>query len=165
MLGLTKKTDYALIALAYLARRRDSLVSAREIARATRMPLPILTNVLKTLAGEGIVASERGAHGGYGLAHAAHGISLFDLIGAVEGPVQFVQCADREPGAADSTDARDTCSLEPCCLIRRSALRVHERFREFLRSVSLAELLDDGPTPMLVSPASSLVVEQRASVG
>ena len=164
MLGLTKKTDYALIALAYLAKRKDSLVSAREIARATGMPLPILTNVLKTLAGEGIVASERGAHGGYGLAAAAQGISLYDLIGAVEGPVQFVQCADREQVVSDSTVPRETCSLEPCCLIRRSALRVHERFREFLRSVSLAELLDDGPTPVGVNPTSPLVVERTARV-
>jgi DNA-binding transcriptional ArsR family regulator len=61
MLALTKKTDYALIALSHLAKRPETVVSAREIAEACGVPQPILTNILKTLASAGIMVSTRGA--------------------------------------------------------------------------------------------------------
>ena len=148
MLALTKKTDYALIALAYLARQTGTLVSARELARLSHVPLPILTNVLKTLAHAGIVISERGASGGYSLARPARSISLHELIAVIEGPVHFVQCAPDENGASH----RGGCDLEPCCAIRQPAHRVHGRLREFLESVSLAELVGE-PTVSVGIPA------------
>ncbi len=138
MLALTKKTDYALIALSYLAKRVEGVTSAREISKASHVPLPILTNILKTLAHAGMVASERGSAGGYSLAKPAESINLHDLITAIEGPFHFVQCV------STGTDAHRTpCELEPCCSIRQPAHRIHDRLKEFLESVTLAELVDD----------------------
>ena len=65
MLSLTKKTDYALIALAYLAERPDRTVSAREIAGGFQMPVALVMNILKTLHHAKWLASTRGAKGGY----------------------------------------------------------------------------------------------------
>jgi len=138
MLALTKKTDYALIALSYLAKRAEGVMSARELATASRVPLPILTNILKTLARACMVASERGSAGGYSLAKPAESISLHELITAIEGPVHFVQCV-----SAGAESHRNPCELEPCCSIRQPAHRVHGRLKEFLESVTLAELVDD----------------------
>lgn len=138
MLALTKKTDYALIALAHLAKQAQGVVSARELGLASRVPLPILTNILKTLAQAGLVSSERGANGGYALARSATSITLHELIRAVEGPFQLVQCV---PGEHDSN--REPCELESCCSIRKPAHRVHDRMKEFLESVTLAELVDE----------------------
>ncbi len=137
MLALTKKTDYALIALAYLARRTGELVSARELAGLSRVPQPILTNILKTLAHAGLVSSERGATGGYALARPASSITLHEMITAIEGPVHLVQCLP------DGDAHRTTCELESCCVIRLPAHRVHGRLKEFLQGVTLAELVDD----------------------
>ena len=64
MLALTKKTDYALIALSELARREAEVLSVRELSERHRMPLPLLTNILKNLTRAGIVVSVRGVLGG-----------------------------------------------------------------------------------------------------
>lgn len=138
MLALTKKTDYALIALAHLARCGRGVVSARELSGVSHVPLPILTNILKTLAQAGLVTSERGAAGGYALARTANSITLHELINTIEGPFHLVQCA---PGA--EANHREPCELEGCCTIRQPAHRVHDRMREFLESVTLAELVEE----------------------
>lgn len=136
MLALTKKTDYALIALCHLARMSDGVVSAREIAGSYGMPLPMLTNLLKTLNRAGIVFSERGAFGGYRLARPATSISLHELISAVEGPFQFVRCS--EPSGVDNGGP---CGLESCCPIRGPAHRIRRRLKQFLETITLAELM------------------------
>jgi len=137
MLALTKKTDYALIALTYLARRTGHVVNAREIASVTRVPLPILTNILKRLAATGIVVSERGVNGGYGLGKAPEYITLHELITAIEGPFQFVQCL-----LSSAESHRAPCELEASCPIRLPAMRVHDRLRSFLQGVTVADLID-----------------------
>ena len=68
MVALTRKTDYALVALAYLARWEQGCVSARDIAARVRIPLPMLMGILNQLARRGLVISTRGAKGGYRLA-------------------------------------------------------------------------------------------------
>ena len=79
MLALTRKTDYALIALCHLARQPERVISARQIARRFSMPLPLLMNVLKTLAAHEVVRSVRGAKGGYQLARRPEDLTL-DLL-------------------------------------------------------------------------------------
>src|SRR5436190_22048450 len=78
MLCLSRKVDYALISLAYLAERSDR-VSAREIAEVCGLPLPLLMNILKSLHQRGILRSVRGAAGGYEVASDLNVLSLFDL--------------------------------------------------------------------------------------
>lgn len=143
MLALTKKTDYALIALSHLAKCSREYISAREIARACGVPLPILTNILKVLTNGGIVESARGASGGYALSRSIDAISLHELITTVEGPFQFVQCVLGSPSAS-----RHACDLESSCPIRSPAFKIYDRIREFLENVTLAELVNDGPTPI-----------------
>jgi Rrf2 family protein len=153
MLALTKKTDYALIALALLARQSDGVVSAREIARESGLPLPILTNVLKTLAGSRIVISARGATGGYALARPISAISLYELVTSIEGPFHLVQCASREI----STD-KGGCEHESSCPIRRPVYRIHDRLEEFLKSVSLDEITQETPATQRAHDAETVTV-------
>lgn len=138
MLALTKKTDYALIALSRLAHGSGGVVSAREIAEGSGVPLPILTNILKTLTGAGIVFSARGAAGGYGLAKSTEAISLHELITSIEGPFHLVKCM-----MASAVSSKMPCDLEPSCPIRQPAYRIHDRLREFLENVSLAEIINE----------------------
>jgi Rrf2 family protein len=103
MLCLSKKIDYALVALAYLAEReREGVASAREIAQANELPLPLLMKILKRLHRHGVVSGTRGVKGGYRLARDTDSLSLHDLIVIVEdgdpihrrhrhGPVQALQ--------------------------------------------------------------------------
>ena len=155
MLALTRKTEYALIALSHLARRSGRVVSAREIADTSGVPLPILTNTLKALASGGIVRSARGVRGGYALQHPLNSISLHDLIVATEGPVHLVRCAL----AVDATSRR-SCDLEPSCPIRQPVNRIHNRLTRFLEDVSLAEIVGD--VAFRVPARSADVGEDRA---
>jgi Rrf2 family protein len=84
MLRLSKKADYALISLAYLAEHPDHVVSAREIAETCGLPLPLLMNILKVLHQRGILRSTRGATGGYRIASDLSQLSLLDLSDLLE---------------------------------------------------------------------------------
>src|SRR5437764_5998446 len=84
MLRLSKKADYALISLAYLAEHRGHVVPAREIAERCQMPVPLLMNILKVLHQRGILRSVRGASGGYQIATDLSRLSLLELSGLVE---------------------------------------------------------------------------------
>ena len=87
MLQLSKKVDYALIALMHLAQQGDRTSwSAREIAAGYGMPQDLLAKILQKLAREGIVASQQGTKGGYSLAHPATAIDVVRVIEAVDGP-------------------------------------------------------------------------------
>lgn len=141
MLAFTRKTDYALIALTHLAQHPDACNSAREIAARYGVPLPLLMNILKQMTQQGLAQSVRGPRGGYRLATTPDKISLNDIIGAVEGPVQLVQCVDWYQNKARGK-LKTGCDLMAACPVRPTIHRVHARLVEFLAGVTLADVVD-----------------------
>lgn len=142
MLAITRKTDYAFIALAHLAQQPDGCTSAREIAERYGIPLPLLMNILKVLTQQGLASSSRGPRGGYSLGMPAEQITLYDVVRAVEGPIQLVQCM--EPREGDSAnESRHDCNLAGCCPVRSPIQRIHERLVAFLDETTLADLAQD----------------------
>ncbi len=137
MFSLTRKTDYALVALTAMVHERH-LVSARGLADRLNLPLPVLRNILKHLTQVGLINSTRGQQGGYQLARTAEEISLVDLIEAMEGPLRLTMCC-RPSGDPD----RDKCDLEGSCMIKRPVQRVHALMQQFLSRISLAQLAHD----------------------
>ena len=92
MLRLSKKADYALISIGYLAEHTGHVVSAREIAERCQLPLPLLMNILKVLHQRGILKSVRGANGGYQVASDLGEVSLLelsDLLDRTDGEVKM----------------------------------------------------------------------------
>lgn len=139
MLSLTRKADYALVALAYLGqRRRDDRppVSARQIAETFGLPLPMLTNILKELAQARLIASTRGAQGGYHLAMDPEQVSLLEVVTAVDGPMRLAPCTDGLPIVGQG------CGIESCCPVREPVRRLHDRLNGFFANLTLADLLD-----------------------
>ena len=66
MLKLTRKVEYALIALRYMQRNREgNCASAKEISNLYNIPLPLLSKILQNLSRANIIHSIRGPHGGY----------------------------------------------------------------------------------------------------
>ena len=137
MLCLTKRTDYALIALADLDKHREEVTSARHIARSFRIPVPLLMNILKDLQRHGLIKSVRGARGGYYLARDLNKISLADLLEIMEGPAKLVACAT-------SNGKARPCSRGNECPIQMPMARVQKKFAQFLRKVNLADLVGQG---------------------
>jgi Rrf2 family protein len=156
MLALTKKTDYALIALSHLAKNEDAVISARTLAKISGIPFSILTNIMKELAHASIVKSERGPHGGYTLARPSDAISLHELITTIEGPFQFVQCM-----LTDSEESKRSCELTASCPIRTPAYKIHQHFRRFLENVSLAEIVTENGSSDAASQVDVLTNEHK----
>ena len=93
---VSAKVDYALRALCELAAAPPGPVTAERLAAAQEIPPKFLENILLELRRAGIVASQRGAEGGYRLARSAAEVSLADVIRAVEGPIASVRGAPPE---------------------------------------------------------------------
>ena len=88
---LSAKADYALRASLELASAGEGHVKAEALARAQDIPLRFLEQILLDLKHAGLVASQRGADGGYWLAKQPAEVSLADVIRAVEGPLANVR--------------------------------------------------------------------------
>ncbi len=143
MLTLTRKTDYALVALTHLAeRQRESAgpVSARLIAEAYNLPLPLLMNTLKELAAAKFITSTRGATGGYSLAVDPDQLTLLDVVTTIEGPVKLATCCDPLPIMGQQ------CSVGGRCPIKNSIQSLHHRLIDFFRGITLRQMLDASAT-------------------
>ena len=153
MLAITRKTDYAFIALTHLAQGPDDCISAREIAERYGIPLPLLMNILKVLTHEGLANSSRGPRGGYSLAKPTAKITLYDVVRAVEGPIQLVQCMELRDGETADENKHD-CNLVASCPVRSPIQRIHERLVQFLEDVTLEDLAQQDPCCGAVPPAA-----------
>jgi Rrf2 family protein len=75
---VSAKADYALRAVPELAAAREGPVKGERIAQAQNIPLKFLENILLELRHDGLVASQRGAEGGYWLARPPDEITVVD---------------------------------------------------------------------------------------
>jgi len=146
MLSLSRRVDYALIALAYLAERPGRVAPARQIALAYDLPAALLMNILKTLHQHKIVRSLRGTKGGYYLAIDPATVSLYDLIALLDGPVRTIECTDHQGPEAAGSAAGDECDCRalPACPVQRPLKALHHRLVRFLREVRLADIILPG---------------------
>ena len=88
---ISAKVDYAVRAAVELAAAGGDPIKGEQIAEAQDIPLKFLENILGELKHTGIVASRRGAQGGYWLAKPAAKVSIADVVRAVEGPLASVR--------------------------------------------------------------------------
>jgi Rrf2 family protein len=136
MLRLSKKADYALMAMKHLATRTDVMsASAREIAEAYDIPVELMAKVLQRLARRGLLASHQGTRGGYRLATAPSAISVADIIQAIDGPLTVTAC---------STEA-ENCGQYSKCSVRDPLWRIKDRILAALATCSLQEVSAEVP--------------------
>lgn len=135
MIGLTKKTDYALLALCHLSHADAAQsVRTREIAERFAIPAELLAKIMQRLARAGIVESAPGPTGGYVLARAPHRINIGEVIEAVEGSPALVHCMKSE---------LPDCDQHPTCTIRKPLERINARVFQMLSHISLQEVCDE----------------------
>ncbi len=87
---ITAKVDYAVRAAAEMAAAPAGPVKGDRLAERQGIPAKFLENILADLRRSGLVASQRGADGGYWLARPADTVTVADIIRAVEGPLADV---------------------------------------------------------------------------
>jgi len=109
LLQVSRKVDYALRAMIYLATLPEGVREPlQEVATKNDIPKDFLAKILKTLADEGLVTALRGPHGGVSIGRSASQISFLEVIEAVDGPVQLNVCLDETKGCS----LADSCSMQ-----------------------------------------------------
>jgi Rrf2 family protein len=149
MLRLSKKTDYALIAMKHLAsdpQRRAA--SAREIAGTYDIPVELMAKVMTQLVRSGLLTSHQGVHGGYELAHPPAAISVAAVIEAIDGPPTMTACAQGD----------DRCNQFSTCNVRDPLHRIRDRIAAILAECTISEIAADPdrsalPVTARLSPA------------
>ena len=143
MLRLSKKADYALMAVKHLAERPSSpSTSAREIAEQYDIPLELMAKVLQRLVRAGLLVSTQGTRGGYTLSRPSSAISVADVIQAIDGPFTVTVCSSENSGG---------CEQYGKCSIRDTLWQIRERIAATLGMVTMAEMAassDAAHTPM-----------------
>ena len=143
MLRLSKKADYALMAMKHLATRTDlASASAREIAEQYDIPVELMAKVLQRLARRGLLTSHQGTRGGYRLARGAGAISVADIIQAIDGPLTVTACSTED----------ENCGQYAKCSVRDPLWRIKDRILAALATCSLQEVATEPPTEVPPTP-------------
>lgn len=132
MLRLSKKVEYALLAMQLMAARPHNVVSAKDISVRFNISAALVAKVLQALTKAGLVQSYYGVNGGYELARSADTISVQNVVQAIEGPhTGIVDCQVTPNGS---------CSVLPHCTIQQPLAVLHHRLESTLASMTVAEL-------------------------
>jgi FeS assembly SUF system regulator len=143
MIKLGKMTDYAIAVMGQLAQESaESAHSAHHLSGKTGIPAPTVAKVLKLLSKGNLVASERGAAGGYKLAKPADQVSLGEIITAMDGPVSLVACAEGH---------KEDCGIWRTCPTKGNWDRVNMVIKSVLDRVLLTEMLPTRHTGIFIS--------------
>lgn len=132
---ITTQAEYGLICALHLARRaEDGPVTGRDIAAREKLPADYVEQIMLKLRRANIVASTRGAHGGYRLARNPDEITVRDVISASEHSAFAVHCVTHPVEAERCAESHD-CSIRPVWVL------LQRRIDEVLDSVRLSDLL------------------------
>ena len=132
MLRFTKKADYGLMAIHYIAfHQHDGVVNAKRVAEDLGIPAELLAKILQRLAKRKLITSVNGPKGGYVLAREAGRIKVGEVLRAIEGPIHIVQCY--HPDAP-------RCPQLDWCNIRKPVLAIQASIEQLLDTMTLDEM-------------------------
>jgi FeS assembly SUF system regulator len=130
MLRMSRLTDYGIVLMSeFAADPAGTVRTSRDLAAATGLPPTTVSKLLKQLLRGGLLASQRGLHGGYVLARQPAAITLAEVVAALEGPIVLGDCQAREPGL---------CLLEGACPVRGTWRAISRTMVDALAGVTLA---------------------------
>ena len=149
MLRLNRMTDYAIIVLDALARRRGEVLATGYLADLTGLAQPTVAKVSKMLLAAGLVETQRGVRGGYRLTKTLAQISLVDIVEAMEGPIAVTDCV---------VGAQVRRATGNFFLMRNHWNHVNLAIRNALMDVTLEDLTN--PAQMFPLPDTSLLTNE-----
>jgi len=130
MLRFTKRADYGLMAIHYIAVNDEpGAVSAKRIAEEFGIPPELLAKILQRLAKRRLIVSQNGPKGGYVLTRHPSDISVGEVVRALEGPINIVSCLDG-----------GDCAQSERCNLRRPVHKLQAAISQVLDTMSLAKL-------------------------
>lgn len=138
MFKLSKKVEYAILAVQYMAMSSKGIVSAKEIAEKLNISFEFLSKALQKLMKYGIIESKQGIRGGYVLSRPAEMISLADIINAQNDEIKVVDCLTAEDDCG--------CTREDDCTLRSPMQSIQQRINTILKSTSIADICGNNNT-------------------
>ncbi len=136
---LSSRTEYAVRAMAELAEMHGGgPVSVREIAARQDIPGKYLEQLFRQLKKAGLIKGVRGAQGGYSLAGKPSGVTVGDIMRAVDGPIAVCSCAAESEGYND-------CERKPHCAAHPVWARLQNSIVSILDSTTLYDMLAETP--------------------
>jgi Rrf2 family protein len=134
MLKLSKKIEYGLIAIRYIASMpSDRIATAKEIAERYSISYDLLSKVLQKLTKKGIIVSHQGVYGGYSLAKDADQVTLSSVIKAIEGQLPaLTQCI---------ADSPNSCSIYDTCTIKSPLVKIQSSIEHVFDTMKVSEIV------------------------
>ena len=130
MLKITRKVEYALIALRHMQlKQSEELTSTKEIATRYGVPQQLLAKTLQHMTRDGIIEAVQGSAGGYRIATNLDQISMKDFFERLEGPLGMMDCY------FDSD-----CIQMGACNIRVPIQRINDNMRNLFSQMSVQEV-------------------------
>lgn len=151
---ISQTSEYALRAVVHLAQIGGGPAVAQDIAEATRVPVGYLHKILRMLSKHGILASQRGAGGGFSLAKVPTAISVLDVLRATDTMIDRIdKCPLGIPGHTTL-----------CAVHHMLDQAIAETARRF-SGTSIDDLIQPGPrvTPLCESPPATTPLTTRGS--
>jgi Rrf2 family transcriptional regulator, iron-sulfur cluster assembly transcription factor len=129
---ITKTSVHALTAVAALAELdRGAYAGAGDVAERIGAPRNYLGKLMKTLADEGVLESQKGKGGGFRLARDAQRISLLDVMEPIERVSRWSGCFL----------GRRRCSDDAPCAVHYGWGKVRDAYLKFLKETTVADLV------------------------
>ncbi|MFH1016630.1 MAG: SUF system Fe-S cluster assembly regulator [Pseudomonadota bacterium] len=133
MIRLSRLTDYGFVVLRHFASHPElAAMNARDVAQSTQLPFPTVGKLLKLLTKRGLLASHRGANGGYTLARPPERITIAEIIAALEGPIAVTEC-----NIADGA-----CDQESHCPTRPHWHLINAAIYDALQKIALSNMAE-----------------------
>ncbi len=135
---LSKKAQYALYALVYLARERDKgPLLIRDIADSEKIPRKFLETILLELKTEGVLSSKKGKGGGYQLRREPEEVNMAEIIRHFDGAIALLPCATYR-----YYEKCQHCKDEKTCAIRSYVKDIRDETVKIMKNITLKDILE-----------------------
>ena len=132
MLKISRKVEYALIAMLYMSEKSaDDLTTNRELSLRFKIPQELLGKILQSLSKQGLIQSVQGVKGGYRVTRSLDKISVNKIIKVLDGPIHFVACTH-------STVSE--CGRQHLCNIKTPMQVIQCRLNKLFETIMLKDL-------------------------
>ena len=135
MLKLSKKTEYALMAVKYMAvNQNGKCITVKEIADTYGISFQLLAKLMQKPVRNSVIESQQGTKGGYRLNKSADSILLLDIINAIEENYGLTDCMESEI-------PENGCARANCCTIRDPLAKVQNKINRIFSETTIGQIL------------------------
>jgi len=136
MIKFSRKTEYALIAIQYIANKGITEFStAKEISDNYNISYELLAKILQRLAKNNIITSTKGVNGGYKFIKSPDDVTLSEIIESLNESYALTRCLKKN--RPNKTD----CQIADCCTLKNPVAIIQNRLNIFFDDITIRHLM------------------------